>query len=121
MNDMGVVTATVTDSDYFGGKRWVKGVITMSSTYTSGGDTWTPGLFGLESVDIMDLDDAGATNTTTVITAPLNVVYPTTTGFSAAGGKLQAFGAGAGATGLTQIAGNTDLSGYTVNYSAIGW
>ena len=116
---MGTATFTLQETDYFGSRKAVMGLLAFSSTYTQGGDTITPGQFGLERIDT--ITGAGSFANTSGDTVAVSFNKGTTTGFTATGYSIQAFGAGTGGSGITEIAANTNLSAYSGVVQVIGW
>ena len=116
----GVATATI-DSDGFSpqdgsnaGYR-VFGVVTMSTSYATGGDTISAASFGIGRITKMDM--AGSD----VITAGTNSVILSPVYTSGAVVKIQAFWTGASTSAvMAEVAANTDLSGYTCNVVVYG-
>lgn len=118
---MGTVVVTIANPgpdpvDYFGSRKVVFGTLHLSTSYATGGDSYTAGQFGMERIDMLEIAQPGDGNTTSWMLAP---ILPTTVGQSAAG-KIQAFGTGSGAGALAE-AGNIDLSSFVANFLAIGF
>ena len=56
---MVALTITIADRGVNGNKRWVRGTITFSSSYSTGGDTGlTPAALGMDSIENMDINNA---------------------------------------------------------------
>lgn len=107
---MGALTVVVSDTWVEGNKRHVRGNVTFSTSYATGGDTGlTAAVLGLDFVDHMDIE--------TVSDYLLEYVY--------ASGNVLAFWfdytAGASAAAV-QVTATTSLAGplATVRYHAIG-
>lgn len=122
---MGTVTVTIVNPDpdayeYEGRNLQVYGTITLSGSYSTGGDTFTTGQFRMERLLYLDINmpGGGAGHTTAYLLAPN---LPTTTGLSAAG-TIQVFGSGASSgAALVEVTNGTNLSAFSFGFMAIGW
>ena len=116
----GVATATI-DADGFSPQDgsnagWrVFGVVTMSTSYATGGDTIAAASFGIGRITMMNFTGED------VVTAGTNSVLLTPVFTSGAVVKIQAFWTGATTSAvLAEVSANTDLSGYTAHVEVYG-
>jgi len=92
----------------------VNGTIVLSTSYAAGGDTIAASVYGLGRItNMVVMPD--------VITAGTNAVVLAAIPASGTITKVQAFWSGAATNAvMTEVAANTDLSGYTANVIVFG-
>lgn len=113
-----VVVSVSSEGDLTLSKRIVIGTLHLSTSYASGGDTFTVGQFGLEKIDFMSLN-LGLNSGDVTKAILLTPILPATATGSAAAGTIQAFWSAASATFLAEASG--DLHAYVANYWIEGW
>ena len=102
---MGAAVITLATTDVMGNKRVHIGTATLSSSYATGGDTWTENDFGMLAVDQLQLETAGGT-----------IFEPDLTNK-----KIKALRSGDAAQSvLVEVANGDDLSGITFRFTATG-
>jgi len=115
---MGTVTVTI-DPDGFSpidgsnAGMMVRAVITMSTTYATGGDTISAASFGLGSITKLDIQGGGVSGgTLAILFEGTPVPGPVT--------KVQAFWSGAQTARFQEVTSGTDLSASVVSCIAFG-
>lgn len=101
---MGALTVAIKSAWWSGDRRYVRGTITFSSSYSTGGDTYTLGNFRLSALDQLLIQDTGST-------AQL-------VSHDRANKKLLLFVESAGT--ISEAANGSDQSGVSVEFIAIG-
>lgn len=132
---MGAAVVTIQGYSVTGNKRMHWGTLHLSTSYATGGDTWTPNNFGMSTVEQLDINSPG-----TLIMLPdtvnlkIKAYYPTGGGgpnpTTPAAPKVSSGGSTASAVDATdptitpgvgiEVAATADLSGTVVSFQAIG-
>jgi hypothetical protein len=104
---MGAVTVAIKKTVYSSAGKIVIADVTFSGTYAAGGDTYTPGQFGMRNIDAIDCPGAVASASTGFMLAPDLV-----------GQKLRLLGGAASGVALAEngVAGQTGTVARVVAY-----
>ena len=108
---MGAITVKLDMTQTHSQDSWtvISGTLTMSSSYAPGGDSYTPGLFGLGQIhDLLIWPSSGYV---------LQGIVSTAT----SGGLVKAFWSGFAAGTLDEVTAGTNLSTITARFHAYGW
>lgn len=94
-----------------GNRRRVVRDITLSGTYTTGGDALLPSVFGMKKIEEFIVHGSGATDGTLLYT-----VY-----YIYSSNKLQLFETGSAAAGSAEKGSGESLTGITFRATVVGW